>query len=177
MWRLQLLLLVMVGAALRNRNLHLGLINEKGTADPASPFEVTGLEYSQAIYARLEPGRDQDYYSFTAEPGVSPRLKLLATAGAYNKRNFRLKMVINGPGLPAEGFVPPVTAMPFTVEHMDYMAIQVHFAPMPEAGKYTVKVERESGEGVYCFVAGQSEGKLADPQTLQRIIQLVASDN
>ncbi len=177
MLRLQLFMLLVAGMVLRSLKLHLGLINEKGTADPASPYEVTDLEYSQAVYARFEPGRDVDYYSFTAQPGVSPKLKLLESAGGYNKHGLRIQMTINGPGLPPEGFVPPVTAMPFSVEHMDYMAIQVHFAPMPAPGKYLVKVERLAGEGTYCFVAGSNEGKLADQDTLGRIIKMLASDN
>jgi hypothetical protein len=176
MFRLQLIFLLVIGMVLRSLKLHLGLINEKGSADPETPYEINDLEFSQAVYARMEPGREVDYYSFIAEPGVSPKLKLLENAAAYNKHNLRIQMTITGPGLPPVGFVPPVTAIPFSVEHMDYMAIQVHFAPMPEAGKYLVKVERLSGEGVYCFVAGINEGKLADETTLHRIIQMLAAD-
>ncbi|NWJ47860.1 MAG: hypothetical protein HXX08_18560 [Chloroflexi bacterium] len=177
MWRLHILLLLCMSALLRSLRLHIGLINEKGTPDSDTAYNVDELEYSHAVYARMESGREVDYYSFEAEAGFVPRLMLFVTTSAYNKRGFRVSMTLTGPGIPPEGLIPPAFAQPFNIMGADYMLLQSHYAPVPQSGQYKVRVDRITGEGVYAFCVGSGEGKVSEPEMLQRIMELLVSDN
>jgi hypothetical protein len=57
--------------------LHLGIANEDGSHDPATPFVIDDPTLAQAIYGRLSPAAPVAYYTFTVPDAISVRVMLL----------------------------------------------------------------------------------------------------
>jgi len=57
--------LALLTALLTLVRLHLGIANEDGSHDPATPFVIDDPTLAQAIYGRLSPAAPVAYYAFT----------------------------------------------------------------------------------------------------------------
>lgn len=152
--------------------LHLALTNEKGSPEPSSPFEVANPHIAQAIYGRLTPDHEADYYSFEAAQEAKVRALLLIPASAYSK-GLRAAFKLEGPGLPTEGITPPIMHSSMTIIGREYLLVQTHPAQLPVTGRYRVTVERQEGEGVYVFCVGDQEGGKADALTREKVEALL----
>ncbi|MGB9633945.1 MAG: hypothetical protein ACPL8I_11490 [Chloroflexaceae bacterium] len=152
--------------------LHLGIANDAGSPDPASPFFVADPTLAQALYGRLHEAHPADHYAFNGRAGEGVRLLLLVPARDY-AAGFQVHFTLSGPGLPPEGLTPPFTATPLTIVGRDYRLVQSHVPPLPADGPYHIAVRRDAGAGAYCLCLGAREGAYADAAMRQRIDRLL----
>lgn len=152
--------------------LHLGIANDAGSPDPATPFFVSDPSLAQAIYGRLHEAHRVDHYAFNGRAGEGVRALLLVPARDY-AAGFQVHFTLTGPGLPPEGLTPALTATPLTIVGRDYRLVQSYVPPLPADGTYRLAVRRDAGAGAYCLCLGTREGAYADAAMRQRIDRLL----
>ncbi len=174
---LRRMLLVGLGLVgwLRLARLHLGIANEAGSRERDKPFEISDPLIAQAIYGRLEAGKEAEYYAFQAQEGARVRALLLIPTPAYQK-GLRAGLRLYGPGFPAEGLRPETTAHEMRIANRDYFLVQSYVSPLAGSGRFEVTVEREAGAGTYVFGLGDREGGYADAAMRARIEALLVQD-
>lgn len=64
MLRLLLVSTALLTALIQFRRSHLGIANDHGSPNRDQPFEIPNPLLAKAIYGRLEPGKEREYYVF-----------------------------------------------------------------------------------------------------------------
>lgn len=175
LWLIGLLQLALL-ALCQGLRLHLGLTNEQGSPDPAKPYHLQEPDLMQAVYARFQGDRQADHYTFEAQTGQPVNAMLLIPANSYEK-GLRAAFRLYGPGLAEEGVSPALTERKLNILNRDYLLVQHYPQPLPQSGSYWAVVECEAGAGTYAFCIGQSEGRIADADTMARIKTLASLDD
>jgi len=152
--------------------LHLGIANEDGAHDPATPFVIADPTIAQAIYGRLSPATPVAYYTFTAPEAISVRVMLLIPTRDCQS-GFMARFALVGPGLPSGRLFPTTHFTPLTIAGRTYRLIQSYVPPLPAAGTYWIEVHCDAGSGVYCLCIGTREGGHADAAMRARIERML----
>jgi hypothetical protein len=152
--------------------LHLGIANEDGSHDPATPFVIDDPTLAQAIYGRLSAAAPVAYYTFTAPEAISVRVMLLIPTRDCQS-GFMARFALVGPGLPSGRLFPTTHFTPLTIAGRTYRLIQSYVPPLPSAGTYWIEVHCDAGSGVYCLCIGTREGGHADAAMRARIERML----
>jgi hypothetical protein len=176
MLRLFVFMTLLIVGLFRTLRLHVPVLNEAGSPDTDSPFEIKEPQASQAIYGTLKPGKEAEYYTFFAEKDTKLSPILLLMAISYNKKGLRAAFRLSGPGLPEEGVTPEISAKPLHIVGHDYIMVQSFMSPLPETGNYRVVVQRTEGAGMYCFCIGTAESSQIDPALFTKLAALVSQE-
>ncbi|MDW8145618.1 MAG: hypothetical protein RMJ48_04860 [Roseiflexaceae bacterium] len=160
-------------ALLTLARLHLGIANEDGSHDPATPFIIDNPTLAQAIYGQLSAAAPSAYYTFSVPESTGIRAMLLIPEKEHQS-GFRAYITLFGPGFPAAGLTPAIHPAPLTIAGRNYYLIQSYVPPLPEAGAYRIEVRRDAGSGVYCLCVGTREGGHADAAMRARIERMLA---
>ena len=152
--------------------LHLGIANEDGSHDPATPFVIDDPTLAQAIYGRLSAAAPVAYYTFTAPEAISVRVMLLIPTRDCQS-GFMARFALAGPGLPSGRLFPTTHFTPLTIAGRTYRLIQSYVPPLPSAGTYWIEVHCDAGSGVYCLCIGTREGGHADAAMRARIERML----
>jgi hypothetical protein len=152
--------------------LHLGIANEDGSHDPATPFVIDDPTLAQAIYGRLSAAAPVAYYTFTAPEAISVRVMLLIPSRDCQS-GFMARFALVGPGLPSGRLFPTTHFTPLTIAGRTYRLIQSYVPPLPSAGTYWIEVHCDAGSGVYCLCIGTREGGQADAAMRARIERML----
>jgi hypothetical protein len=152
--------------------LHLGIANEDGSHDPATPFVIDDPTLAQAIYGRLSPAAPVAYYTFTAPEAISVRVMLLIPSRDCQS-GFMARFALASPGLPSGRLFPTTHFTPLTIAGRTYRLIQSYVPPLPSAGTYWIEVHCDAGSGVYCLCIGTREGGQADAAMRARIERML----
>jgi len=152
--------------------LHLGIANEDGSHDPATPFVIDDPTLAQAIYGRLSAAAPVAYYTFTAPEAISVRVMLLIPTRDCQS-GFMARFALVGPGLPSGRLFPTTHFTPLTIAGRTYRLIQSYVPPLPSAGTYWIEVHCDAGSGVYCLCIGTREGGQADAAMRARIERML----
>jgi hypothetical protein len=156
--------------------LHIAKANEKGSPVADEPFLIEKPTTAQAIYARLDSGKSQDFYILSADKATDLRAILLIPATSW-QNGLRATFTLYGAGLPAGGAIPKASEGQHNIAGRDYMIVRSHVPALPETGEYHIVVEREAGEGTYCLCVGtENEGLRPDPDTRAKISAMLALD-
>jgi hypothetical protein len=176
MWRVVIYMTLMLWGLAESLRLHVPFFNDKGTPNPAEPFQIEQPAVSKAIYGRLGEGDDVAYFSFTSDEGFEPALTLLIPSEAYNNNGLRAQMRLFGSGLPEEGVVAPITEHFMKIVGHEYAMIQTYNDPLPQTGEYRVALERIAGKGTYCFCLGTTETPKIARALFTRVDEIIAID-
>ncbi|MEI6046140.1 MAG: hypothetical protein WCS37_17450 [Chloroflexota bacterium] len=176
MLRLFVFMTLLIIGLFRSLRLHVPVLNEAGSPETDKPFEIKEPNLSKAIYGTLKPGKEEEYYTFFAEKEAKLAPILLLMAASYNHKGLRATFRLSGPGLPAEGVTPDVTAKPLHIVGHDYIMVQSFMSPLPETGDYHVAVQRTDGAGLYCFCIGTAENNQIDPALFAKVAALVSQE-
>jgi hypothetical protein len=152
--------------------LHLGIANEDGSHDPATPFVIDDPTLAQAIYGRLSAAAPVAYYTFTVPDAISVRVMLLIPTRDCQS-GFMARFALAGPGLPSGRLFPTTHFTPLTIAGRTYRLIQSYVPPLPSAGTYWIEVHCDAGSGVYCLCIGTREGGHADAAMRARIERML----
>jgi hypothetical protein len=152
--------------------LHLGIANEDGSHDPATPFVIDDPTLAQAIYGRLSAAAPVAYYTFTVPDAISVRVMLLIPSRDCQS-GFMARFALAGPGLPSGRLFPTTHFTPLTIAGRTYRLIQSYVPPLPSAGTYWIEVHCDAGSGVYCLCIGTREGGQADAAMRARIERML----
>ncbi|MBO9321569.1 MAG: hypothetical protein J7457_05500 [Roseiflexus sp.] len=152
--------------------LHLGIANEDGSHDPATPFVIDDPTLAQAIYGRLSAAAPVAYYTFTVPDAISVRVMLLIPSRDCQS-GFMARFALVGPGLPSGRLFPTTHFTPLTIAGRTYRLIQSYVPPLPSAGTYWIEVHCDAGSGVYCLCIGTREGGHADAAMRARIERML----
>jgi hypothetical protein len=152
--------------------LHLGIANEDGSHDPATPFVIDDPTLAQAIYGRLSAAAPVAYYTFTVPDAISVRVMLLIPSRDCQS-GFMARFALAGPGLPSGRLFPTTHFTPLTIAGRTYRLIQSYVPPLPSAGTYWIEVHCDAGSGVYCLCIGTREGGHADAAMRARIERML----
>jgi hypothetical protein len=152
--------------------LHLGIANEDGSHDPATPFVIDDPTFAQAIYGRLSAAAPVAYYTFTVPDAISVRVMLLIPTRDCQS-GFMARFALVGPGLPSGRLFPTTHFTPLTIAGRTYRLIQSYVPPLPSAGIYWIEVHCDAGSGVYCLCIGTREGGQADAAMRARIERML----
>jgi hypothetical protein len=152
--------------------LHLGIANEDGSHDPATPFVIDDPTLAQAIYGRLSAAAPVAYYTFTVPDAISVRVMLLIPTRDCQS-GFMARFALAGPGLPSGRLFPTTHFTPLTIAGRTYRLIQSYVPPLPSAGTYWIEVHCDAGSGVYCLCIGTREGGQADAAMRARIERML----
>jgi hypothetical protein len=152
--------------------LHLGIANEDGSHDPATPFVIDDPTLAQAIYGRLSAAAPVAYYTFTVPDAISVRVMLLIPTRDCQS-GFMARFALVGPGLPSGRLFPTTHFTPLTIAGRTYRLIQSYVPPLPSAGTYWIEVHCDAGSGVYCLCIGTREGGHADAAMRARIERML----
>lgn len=164
--------LTLLAALLTLMRWHLGIANEDGSHDPATPFVIGDPSLAQAIYGRLSAATPSAYYTFSVPSALSVRLMLLIPDRDYQS-GFRAQVTLFGPALPSEGMIPDTQSAQLVIAGRAYRLVQTYVPPLPCAGAYRIEVRRVAGSGVYCLCIGTREGGHADALMRERIERLL----
>ena len=152
--------------------LHLGIANEDGSHDPATPFVIDDPTLAQAIYGRLSAAAPVAYYTFTVPDAIGVRVMLLIPSRDCQS-GFMARFALVGPGLPSGRLFPTTHFTPLTIAGRTYRLIQSYVPPLPSAGTYWIEVHCDAGSGVYCLCIGTREGGQADAAMRARIERML----
>ena len=152
--------------------LHLGIANEDGSHDPATPFVIDDPTLAQAIYGRLSAAAPVAYYTFTVPDAIGVRVMLLIPSRDCQS-GFMARFALAGPGLPSGRLFPTTHFTPLTIAGRTYRLIQSYVPPLPSAGTYWIEVHCDAGSGVYCLCIGTREGGHADAAMRARIERML----
>ena len=152
--------------------LHLGIANEDGSHDPATPFVIDDPTLAQAIYGRLSAAAPVAYYTFTVPDAIGVRVMLLIPSRDCQS-GFMARFALAGPGLPSGRLFPTTHFTPLTIAGRTYRLIQSYVPPLPSAGTYWIEVHCDAGSGVYCLCIGTREGGQADAAMRARIERML----
>jgi hypothetical protein len=164
--------LALLTALLTLVRLHLGIANEDGSHDPATPFVIDDPTLAQAIYGRLSAAAPVAYYTFTVPDAISVRVMLLIPSRDCQS-GFMARFALAGPGLPSGRLFPTTHFTPLTIAGRTYRLIQSYVPPLPSAGTYWIEVHCDAGSGVYCLCIGTREGGQADAAMRARIERML----
>lgn len=150
---------------------HLAIVNE-GSPTAEQAHEIADPELAQALYGRV--AANADHYRFQAPPATLIRFSMLVPETGY-AAGQRMTIQINGPGLPASGWLLPSRDAGTRQGTTSYRRTQ-RDEFTATGGEYRVRISSNQ-PGAYCFCIGTREPDYyADEATRRRAREIVGEE-